>query len=258
MYCIMTVMKGAFIDEVFSSIQGEGVWAGQRQIFVRFIGCDLVCRYCDTPGSAGAAVSADEQRSCRAQAKTASPAYEQVVNPLGPAVLTKLCSRLLISGPSRPVISLTGGEPLLQSGFLEEWLPSLRSTFTIYLETSGIHVREMRSTARLVDVVSMDLKLPSATGMRPFWDEHRAFLNAVGDAEVFAKSVITASTSAEDILIAARIIADREESMPFILQPASGAHAPSAAQMLQWQADALSLLADVRVIPQTHRMLGVP
>ena len=37
--------------EVFSSLQGEGTHLGERQIFVRFGGCNLCCDYCDEPGS---------------------------------------------------------------------------------------------------------------------------------------------------------------------------------------------------------------
>ncbi|MEM4195978.1 MAG: 7-carboxy-7-deazaguanine synthase QueE, partial [Methanothermobacter sp.] len=39
------------IMEVFSSIQGEGLLLGKRQIFIRFAGCNLNCSYCDTPES---------------------------------------------------------------------------------------------------------------------------------------------------------------------------------------------------------------
>ena len=39
------------VMEVFCSIQGEGLWVGQPQTFLRLRGCPLRCRYCDTPGS---------------------------------------------------------------------------------------------------------------------------------------------------------------------------------------------------------------
>ena len=41
----------ANVSEIFVSFQGEGVHAGRRQLFVRFGGCPLRCRYCDTPES---------------------------------------------------------------------------------------------------------------------------------------------------------------------------------------------------------------
>ena len=44
-------MLEAPIVEIFSSIQGEGLLVGRRQIFVRFAGCNLDCNYCDTEDS---------------------------------------------------------------------------------------------------------------------------------------------------------------------------------------------------------------
>ena len=43
-------MKAPII-EIFSSFQGEGLLIGERQIFVRFAGCNLDCNYCDTKNS---------------------------------------------------------------------------------------------------------------------------------------------------------------------------------------------------------------
>ncbi len=40
-------MIKAKISEIFCSIQGEGLYLGQKQIFVRFAGCNLDCDYCD-------------------------------------------------------------------------------------------------------------------------------------------------------------------------------------------------------------------
>ena len=47
----------ANILEVFQSIQGEGKYAGVKQVFVRFFECNMHCVWCDTPHSIGRKLS---------------------------------------------------------------------------------------------------------------------------------------------------------------------------------------------------------
>jgi organic radical activating enzyme len=250
-------MISAMIDEVFASVQGEGPWVGQRHVFVRFIGCDLRCSYCDTP-DAVKSTSATGVGNCRAQVSPGSFEREPVSNPLTPARLSGLCARLRIPALSRPVMSLTGGEPLLHAAFLQEWLPSERTTYRIYLETSGIHHAEMRALDGLIDVVSMDIKLPSATGQKTRWDAHRNFLSATEGVERFVKVVVSGGTAPDEILSAARLVAEQDRTVPFIIQPVSGPESPPAESLILFQDIALGILEDVRVIPQVHKMLQLP
>jgi 7-carboxy-7-deazaguanine synthase len=250
-------MNHAPVQEVFSSIQGEGPWIGERHIFVRFLGCDIRCRYCDTPAALREADS-ERWKFCTVQKLSTTTEFEKVPNPVSGLALTKFCSRLIIPGPSRPTISLTGGEPLLHHNFLLEWLPQVRSIFRIYLETNGIHAEALKSIRGLVDVVSMDFKLPSATCLQPFWKEHKQFLSAALGKQLFIKVVVTRDTILEDITTAASIIAEYDKSTPLILQPAGGDFAPDATKLIQFQNTALQVIPDVRVIPQAHKILHIP
>lgn len=246
------------LEEIFASIQGEGPWVGQRHIFVRLRGCDLSCAYCDTPAARSGFEQSGKDPGCRVQRSAGTFERESVSSCLTPDQVSAFCERLRIPGPGVPTISLTGGEPLLQAGFLLAWLPAIKSSYRVYLETSGIHAEAMKSLRRLVDVVCMDFKLPSATGLRSFWREHESFLSAAKGSVIIIKAVVTASTSRGDVETAARLIREREPGASFIIQPASGAYAPAPEFLMELQNQALGSIADVRVIPQVHKILKVP
>jgi len=251
-------MASAYVHEIFASIQGEGPWVGTRHIFVRFYGCSLGCRYCDTTAAIDRENASGSPPHCSVQTSIVRDERELVQNPIFSSRLTELCSRLVVQGPSRPTLSLTGGEPLLHDAFLKEWLPQVKKDFTTYLETNGIHPDRMEGLRDLIDIVSMDIKLPSATGLKPYWDEHRQFLRTVRDLKVFVKIVVTKDTEEEDIAAAAGIVADHDTTAPLIIQPANGTLAPGPGTVLRFQQTALRMLQDVRVIPQVHKMLQIP
>src|SRR3989338_2986054 len=103
----------------------------------------------------------------------------------------------------------------------------------------------------------MDLKLPSATGLHPWWREHEAFLKASEGKEVYVKAVVTSETLEADIRRGIEIVASINVSTPFILQPASPfgrfRAAPSVEQLASWQDIGQRPLSDIRVIPQLHK-----
>jgi organic radical activating enzyme len=134
----------------------------------------------------------------------------------------------------------------------------LKKNFSIYLETNGIRDRPMKQLRDVIDVVSMDLKLPSATGLKPFWDEHERFLAAAEGLSLYGKAVVTADTDEADIITSARLIAKHDRGVPLVIQPATGPHAPPVELLIRFQHAALAILEDVRIIPQIHRMLKIP
>lgn len=238
----------ATVVEIFSSLQGEGPLVGQRQTFVRFQDCELSCLYCDTPQGF---VS---NKNCRVEVAPFSRRFEDVANPLGVETLETLLLRF-----DDPVLSITGGEPLQKVDFLTDWLPRARQRFRILLETAGVHVEEFRRVANLIDIVSMDLKLPTSTGMRPYWSEHQKFLELARGKDLYVKAVVTSETSEEDVQKAAELVASIDPSIPFILQPATPFATfraePSHHQLADWQALSAAKLSQVRVIPQMHKYL---
>ena len=85
-------------------------------------------------------------------------------------------------------------------------------------------------------------------------------LAAAAGMECYVKAVFVEETPDEEVLEAARAVAEARPEAPLVLQPASpfGAvkHAPSPARALRLQEAALKVHADVRVIPQVHRLSG--
>jgi 7-carboxy-7-deazaguanine synthase len=115
------------VKEMFLTLQGEGVQAGRRAVFVRFAGCNLwtgreqdrasaVCRFCDTDfvgtDGAGGGKFADA------------------------AALAEAVQCFWGDGASRRFVVLTGGEPMLQvDGALVEALHA--AGFEIAIESNG-------------------------------------------------------------------------------------------------------------------------
>ena len=127
----------------------------------------------------------------------------------------------------------------------------------LYLETNGTLFRELEKVINDIDIVSMDIKLPSATG-RVLWEEHYQFLQIAKQKELFIKIIISGETRKEEFDRAITLVADVDCNIPLILQPVTPIYnctsvAPEA--VLHYQEVALKKLSDVRVIPQTHKFL---
>jgi 7-carboxy-7-deazaguanine synthase len=242
------------VTEIFSSIQGEGPHVGERHLFVRLSGCNLNCAFCDT-------ISAKERGAVCLIEKTAGRRdFISVENPL-----TVEDAAAHVFGLNQPSLhafaSITGGEPLLQPEFVETLASALRANkLPVLLETNGTLPDELRIVIDQVDTVSMDIKLPSATGGSDSMELDREFLEVAAQAKVYVKIVVTHNTLPDELLDSARMIASVSADIPLVLQPVTpsgGALSPTSAQLMDWQALCMANLHSVRVIPQCHKIMGV-
>ncbi|MFH1856128.1 MAG: 7-carboxy-7-deazaguanine synthase QueE [Candidatus Omnitrophota bacterium] len=223
------------ISEIFYSLQGEGIFVGVPQVFVRFSGCNLdKCVFCDEKALQTSLMTVD-----------------------------KIISRVKRLSWKKRIhsVSLTGGEPLLYPQFLKTLCEKLKKEgFFVYLETNGTLPLNFREIKKYVDFTAMDIKLPSATGLKNYFTEHEEFLKSTGAKRIFVKVVVTAKTSLNCFKKAVRLVEKVNKNIPFIIQPATktrGAGAPRKEKNLLFCDVALKSLKDARVIPQIHKIIGV-
>ena len=244
----------ANVSEIFASMQGEGLHVGRRHLFIRFGGCPLRCRYCDTPASLVPVPT------CRVA--WGDGAVDRHPNPLSVAEVDALVAARARSERRIHALAVTGGEPLAQADFLAAWLPERSLRVPVLLETAATLPVQLERVLPWVDIVSADIKLPSSTGERAQWEEHEACLRASRDRDLYVKLVVDEGTDGEEVEAGVRLVLQVREDIPVFLQPAT---AGSDGRLLI-QARTLEVLytravragADVRIVPQIHKMLGMP
>lgn len=116
------------VNEIFKSIDGEGIFAGKPAAFVRFNGCNLRCSYCDTKYAL----------------------HKEEPNML----ISEIESKVMEYNVSH--VTLTGGEPLIQPGIGNLIKILLLRGLTVNIETNGsIDVDKFHREQLLCDVPSM-------------------------------------------------------------------------------------------------------
>lgn len=101
------------VHSIFFTIQGEGPNVGQPSVFVRLAGCNLQCPGCDTEYTSG-----------------------PFVTRMDPIVLTRHIDKISQDCIQKPLIVITGGEPLRQN-----LVPLINRLFAwhyrVQIETNG-------------------------------------------------------------------------------------------------------------------------
>lgn len=147
----MTKDKTYMVNEIFYSLQGEGMRAGTANVFVRFAGCNLLCKKavhgfdCDTDFSGGARRTVQE--------------ILDGMNRIG-----RGCRNVI----------LTGGEPLLQA----------KADFIYFLKDLGWYVAvETNGTQRIpaaIDWVTVSPKEQDKMAAIPFKVDELKYVRGCG------------------------------------------------------------------------------
>lgn len=123
------------INEIFSSIDGEGIRTGCPVTFIRSFGCNLRCSYCDTMY----AVQPENE--------------EDLANAFTVMTVEEIVAKCEELGNYR--ITFTGGEPLIQKDAPELVAALLEKGFEVNIETNGaVNLKEFND--QLVDVLTDD------------------------------------------------------------------------------------------------------
>jgi 7-carboxy-7-deazaguanine synthase len=120
------------VYEIFRSLQGEGVLIGTPTVFIRTVGCNLRCEWCDTE---------------YAREGGQEMSVEQIMAKVDEYKTQFIC--------------LTGGEPLLQRDAIRLMNRLLEKCYHVTLETNGtISLEDVPCSESLL--ISMDVKCPSS------------------------------------------------------------------------------------------------
>lgn len=173
------------ISEIFYSLQGEGVLMGTPTTFVRTVGCNLDCTWCDTryARDGGREMSVDE-------------IFEEVER------------------KDVPFVSLTGGEPLLQEDIYRLVTTLIDNEYHVTIETNGsLPLESIPSSEEIM--ISMDVKCPGSGMADRNLLDNLEFLSPRDQVKfVIADRV--------DYLFARKVLREHEINAPVILTPVGG------------------------------------
>ncbi|MGI9554183.1 MAG: 7-carboxy-7-deazaguanine synthase QueE [Thermodesulfobacteriota bacterium] len=204
------------VNEIFYSIQGEGLKIGQPTVFLRLFACDLRCSWCDTMY----AVEGSDFREI---------SNKEIISAVGKYGCRQIC--------------ITGGEPLIQKKELVPLTKELiKKGYFIVLETSG-HKEPPEIFENSSCLISMDCKCPSS-GMENRM--HFDLFEKLGPKDQL-KFVIG---DEEDYLYAKSVLNKHELRASVIFQPVYGKNLTWLTESVL-----KDNLNSVRVTPQLHKIV---
>ncbi len=239
----------AYINEIFNSIQGEGPYAGMRQVFVRFEKCQLHCSYCDTPQTR------EISGSCRIEKKPGSREFFVTQTPLQREYVSDIIGKLWTKSTKH--VSLTGGEPLLHTDFIR----TLDIEYPLYLETNSGFPEKAREIKDIIAIAACDIKLPEHDCTDHYSELLKNELETISilneTAKTFVKVIIVPDTTKKSLSFAIEGVYSIDKNIPFILQPVTSENRIPSSLLFELMDFAGEKLKDVRALPQTHKMMNL-
>ena len=234
----------ARVSEIFTSIEGEGIFVGKKTLFIRFSGCHLKCRWCDTkyalPLDSGTDYQIDEIK-------------DLIIKELQPFTYK---------------VNFTGGEPLLQTEAvigLADFIKK-QTNLKTYIESSCFDSELFSKVLPYIDICKIEFKTDDSNVVE---DEEydNLLLNEIKCLELavesnkatYIKIVVTNSTNLESFKNLVYNISKKikpSDILGFIIQPSFGIDQPTVNKLLDTYDIVQPMFPEVRIIPQLHKEIG--
>jgi 7-carboxy-7-deazaguanine synthase len=234
----------ARVSEIFTSIEGEGIFVGKKTLFIRFSGCHLKCRWCDTkyalPIDSGTDYQIDEIKVL-------------IIKELQPFTYK---------------VNFTGGEPLLQTEAVIELADFVKKQTNVetYLESSCFDSELFSKVLPYIDICKIEFKTDDSKVVE---DEEydNLILNEIKCLELavesnkatYIKIVVTNSTNLESFKNLVYNISEKikpSDILGLIIQPSFGIDQPTVNKLLDTYDIVQPMFPEVRIIPQLHKEIG--
>jgi 7-carboxy-7-deazaguanine synthase len=234
----------ARVSEIFTSIEGEGIFVGKKTLFIRFSGCHLKCRWCDTKYALQLDSGTDYQ-----------------INEIKDLIIKEL-------QPFTYKVNFTGGEPLLQTEAVIELADFVKKQTNVktYMESSCFDSELFSKVLPYIDICKIEFKTDDS---RVVEDEEydNLILNEIKCLELavesnkatYIKIVVTNSTNLESFKNLVYNISEKikpSDILGLIIQPSFGIDQPTVNKLLDTYDIVQPMFPEVRIIPQLHKEIG--
>jgi 7-carboxy-7-deazaguanine synthase len=234
----------ARVSEIFTSIEGEGIFVGKKTLFIRFSGCHLKCRWCDTkyalPLDSGTEYQIDEIE-------------DLIIRELQPFTYK---------------VNFTGGEPLLQTDAVIKLADFIKKQTNLktYIESSCFNSELFSKVLPYIDICKIEFKTDDSKVVEnEVYDS--LLLNEIKCLELavesnkttYIKIVLTNSTNLESFKNLVHNISKKiraSDIVGFIIQPSHGVDQPTVNKLLDTYDIVQPMFPEVRIIPQLHKEIG--
>ena len=232
------------VSEIFTSIEGEGVFVGKKTLFIRLSGCHLKCRWCDTryalPLDSGIDYQVEEIK-------------DLIVKELQPFTYK---------------VNFTGGEPLLQIEAVIQLADFIKrhTNLKTYIESSCFDSELFSKILPYMDICKVEFKSEDSKVVKDedyynlLINEFRCLELAVQNSKTtYIKIVVTNSTKLDSFKNLVYNISKKikpSDIMGFIIQPSDIIDQPTVNKLLDIYDIVQPMFPEVRIIPQLHKVIG--